>query len=307
MNPRFAAPQPAAGDGRLVKAMFTSLAMCTALLWPAAASASPLSTFNGSASIGNLRISVVDLDLNDGIAAGYSVIDPNGYRSVAGAVVDYFNVPLIDTQRGSTNWGATSLHANATVPNSEAHASINAGVATVRVAASGYSYGAYAEAAWDTYYFSGGGFPNWLLAPHTRLTLAADAELTIDYTGCAVVGCSSTGDVVTKLHALLLDTGTVHVTFADDSMEFLLLDDYDGLHQQVFSAKAQRTLTITLDNLSDQATLVRAFLFAYAGGSSDATAPSDLPEPNSLALVALCAAALWRRRAKAPLIADRSA
>lgn len=305
MNPRSALPHSAANSSRLAKAWVTSLAMCAALHWPGPASASPVTTFNGTASIGNLRVSVVDLDLNDGVAAGYAVIDPNGHSARVLAGVARAAVVSNDFQEGSADWWSTSLHAGLTMPNFAGQADISAGELSARLNASGFDFYATAYGYWAATAFGPGGgqTPNWLLAPNTRLIFTADAHLTTAFIGCTQLGCYSESLSYVGLGAHFIVNGQF-LGLVSDSLLFDHGGFYDGTNRLAFSDDLQRTLTITLDNRTNTPLGAMVDWGGHLHVVTDATAPTDVPEPSSLALISLGIAALWRMRATKPKTAQ---
>ena len=274
------------------KPLAAALVMGAALHWPAVVMASPVTTYTGSASISNLRISVVDLDLADGVAAGYVVVNPNGHHAEAG-VWDGSTGPLI-SQSGTADWWTSALHAGAMSSDYSAQADISAGVASASWHASGYALDMSVFADWMSFRPDASGHvSNWLLAAHTRLIISADAQVQDQFTGCAVLGCVSVGDAAAGLEAGMF--GPID-TRVDDFLGFHRVGQYDGIQRAEYSDSVQRTVTITLDNPGDQSRLAYGRLAAGAWVYSYATPPSQLPEPSGLALLALGMAASWRGR-----------
>lgn len=281
------------------KPVAASLAMAAALQGPGSAQASPVTSFSGSASIGNLRISVVDLDLNDGIAAGYAVVNPNGHHAEtvvweswsAGA----WGPGAVSTQTGAADWWTTNLNAGHVSPHFSGQASILGGLAAASLQTSGYEFDRSIWADWMSFRPDANGHVgNWLLAAHTRLVITADAQVQDQLTGCAVLGCVSASDTVAGLEAGMFGDIDIKV---DDFLGLYRFVQYDGIQQSTLSDSLHRTVTVTLDNSGAQSRLGYVRLAAGAWAYSYAISNSDVPEPNSLVLTALGMAALWRQRA----------
>jgi hypothetical protein len=265
-----------------------------------AACASPaLADAYGSATIGNVTVTVIDLDPNDGIAAGIAFMpDPTKYYG--GALVrGYANTGPNGSQDPGTQlktffvrgaWQATNVHDGATVDLAHVQGDLTgsgSGVGfsdlSLEGAAGSTATGRSHFWGWGSVPGNPGGHLDYVLAANTKVVFSIDASLNAGTTIGHVAGAPDSESAMAMVGLYASGTAPDGTTLVEDLQERTARVAYvDGAPMGGGTDSWSGVVTASFSNVGLQGSAGEFWAYASIEGDSVVAA---VPEPSTWAML----------------------